>query len=161
MQIISQDAAVPVAGAEDLSAALAYGNHSSSARFSPHTLEKIVEDVSHGRSFVFPREIADKIPGIRISPLTVAESTSKVRIRHDLNNANSGRSVNENTERLFFPDFKIGHALRSVVSIFLFLYFNPRILLAKQDTKLAFPSGSGTGEPIPIFWVSVRGRSRG
>ena len=49
MQTISQGAAVPVAGAEDLSAALAYGNHSSSARFSPHTLEKIVEDVSHGR----------------------------------------------------------------------------------------------------------------
>ena len=98
MQIISQGAAVPVAGVEDLSAALAYGNHSSSARFSPHTLEKIVEDVSHGRSFVFPREVADKIPGIRISPLTVAESTSKVRIRHDLTNANSGRSVNENTD---------------------------------------------------------------
>ena len=109
----------------------------------------------------FTREVADQIPGIRISPLTVAESTSKVRICHDLTNANLGRSVNEDTDRLFFPDFEIGHALRSVVWIFLFLYFNPRILLAKQDTKLAFPSGSGTGESIPIFWVSVRGRSRG
>ena len=53
MQITSQGAAVPVAGVEDLSAALAYGNHSSSARFSPHVLKKIVKDVSHGRSFVF------------------------------------------------------------------------------------------------------------
>ena len=90
MQIISQGAPVPVAGAGDFSAGLVYGNYSSPARFSPHILEKIVEDVSHGRSFVFPREVADQIPGIRISPLTVAESTSKVRIRHDLTNANSG-----------------------------------------------------------------------
>ena len=53
MQIISQGAPVPVAGAGDLSAALAYGNHSSSALFSPHILERIIKDVSHGRSFVF------------------------------------------------------------------------------------------------------------
>ena len=95
-----------MAGAGDLSAALAYGNHSSSARFSPHTLEKIVEDVSHGRSFVFPREVADQIPGIRISPLILAESTSKVRICHDLTNANSERSVHEDTDRLFCRTLK-------------------------------------------------------
>ena len=114
MQIIFQGAPVPVAGAGDLSATLAYGNHSSSDRFSPHILDKIVEDVSHRRSFVFSREVADQIPGIRISPLTVAESTSRNRICHDLTNANSGRSVNEDTDRLFFPDFEIGHALRSL-----------------------------------------------
>ena len=106
LQIISQSAPVPVAGAGDLSAALAYGNHSSSARFSPHILDKIVEDVSHGRSFVFPREVADQIPGIRISPLMLAESTSKVRICHDLTNANSGRSVHEDTDRLFCRTLK-------------------------------------------------------
>ena len=117
----------------------------------------------------FTREVADQIPGTRVSPLTVAESTSKVRICHDPTNANSGSSVNEDTDRLFFPDFEIGHALRSVVWTTLFLYSKfvdgktdpPRILLAEQDTKLAFPSGSGTGEPIPIFWVSGRGCSRG
>ena len=65
MQIISQGAPVPVAGAGDLSAASGYENHSSAACFSPHILEKIVEDVSHGRSFVFPRDVADQIPGIR------------------------------------------------------------------------------------------------
>ena len=93
MQIISQGAPVPVAGAGDFSAALVYGNYSLPARFSPHILEKIVEDVSHGRSFVFPREVADQIPGIRATLLTVAESTSNSDL-HDLINANPGRSVN-------------------------------------------------------------------
>ena len=63
-----------MAGAGDLSAALAYGNHSSSARFSPHILDKIVEDVSHGRSFVFPRDVVDQIPGIRFSMFTISSS---------------------------------------------------------------------------------------
>lgn len=99
IQIVSQGAPVPVMGQGDLLAAFAYGNHSSSHRFSPHILEKIVEDVSMGRAFVFPRESAAQIPGIRISPLTIAESPSKVRICYDLTNARYGRTVNEDTDR--------------------------------------------------------------
>lgn len=158
-QIVSQGAPVQVMGQGDLSAAVAYGNHSSSDRFSPHILAKIVEDVSMGRAFVFPRELAEQIPGIRISPLTVAESTSKIRICHDLTNARSGTSVNEDTDRSFFPEFKIGHVLRSVVWRILFLYSKfvagkadpPRILLAKQDTKSAFRQVQVQVNQSPVF----------
>ena len=144
--IISRGAPVPVSGQGDLSAALAYGNHSASDSFHPQISDKIVEDVMNGRAFVFPRTGAYHIPGILISPLTVVESTSKTRICHDLTNARSGSSVNEDTDTGFFPDCKIGHVLRSVVWRILFLYSKfvagqpdpPRILLAKQDTKSAF-----------------------
>ena len=93
LQIVSQGAPVHVTGQGDLSAALAYGNHSSSRPFSPHILEKIVEDVSMGRAFVFPREFAESIPGIRVSPVMVAEPTPKIRICHDLTNTRFGSSV--------------------------------------------------------------------
>ena len=159
MQIVSQGAPVHVSGQGDLQAALAYGNHRSSCPFSPHIMEKIVEDVSMGRAFVFPRKVAEQIPGIRISPLTVAESTSKIRICHDLTNARSGSSVNEDTDTSFYPEFKIGHVLRSVVWGILFLYSKfvvgqadpPRILLAKQDTKSAFRQVSVQINRSPVF----------
>ena len=66
VQIISRGAPVPVSGQGDLSAALAYGNHSASDSFHPQISEKIVEDVMNGRAFVFPRTGAYHIPGIRI-----------------------------------------------------------------------------------------------
>lgn len=103
MEIVSQGAPVPVTGQGDLAAALVYGNHSSTNRFSREILEKIAEDVSAGKAFVFPREMADKIPGIRISPLTVSVSPSKVRICHDLSNAVSGSSVKSIPIRRRFP----------------------------------------------------------
>ena len=159
MQIVSQGAPVHVTGQGDLSAALAYGNHSSSRPFSSHILEKIVKDVSLGRAFVFPRECAESIPGIRVSPMTVAESTSKIRICHDLTNARSGSSVNEDTDRSVYPDLKLGHVLRSVAWRILFLYSKfvagkadpPRILLAKQDTKSAFRQVPVQVNKSPVF----------
>lgn len=122
LQIVCHGAPVPVAGQGDTQAALMYGNHRSSDRFPREIREKIVEDVLVGRAFVFPRSMADQIPGIRISPLTVAVSPSKVRICHDLTNAASGRSVNDDTDMSGIPECKIGHVLRSVLWWILFLY---------------------------------------
>lgn len=159
MEIVSQGAPVPVAGQGDLPAAVAYGNHSSASRFSPESLEKIAEDVALGRAFVFPREVAAQIPGLRVSPLTVAESPSKIRICHDLTNASAGSGVNEDTDRSVIPECKIGHVLRDVVWRILFLYSKfvagntdpPRILLSKQDTKAAFRQACVDVNKSPTF----------
>lgn len=68
-------------GQGDLPASLACGNNNSIIiPFMDQILEKIVEDVLVGRAFVFPRAMASQIPGIRVSPLTGAVSSSKIRI---------------------------------------------------------------------------------
>ena len=160
MQIVDHGAPVPVTGQGDLPAALTYGNHSSIRPFQLQILEKIVEDVAMGRAFVFPRAVASQIPGIRVSPLTVAVSPSKIRICHDLTNAVSGSSVNEDTDTSVLPECKIGHILRSVIWRILFLYSKfvlgtagppPRILLAKVDTKGAFRQVSVNVNQSPTF----------
>ena len=110
-------------------------------------LVKIQEDVLMGRAFVFPRGAVTKIAGTRASPMTVAVSTSKVRICHDPSNAVSGRGVDEDTDTSAVPECKTGHVLRDVRWRILYLYgaavvnvagIPPRILLAKMDTKRAF-----------------------
>lgn len=90
VRIVTAGAPVEVGGQGDLPAALEYGNHSSVAQFEPQILEKIQEDLLLGRAFVFPREEAEHIPGLRVSPLTVAVSDTKARICHDLSNAAAG-----------------------------------------------------------------------
>lgn len=159
MQIVGRGAPVPVAGQGDLTSALEYGNHSSVHRYAPQIREKIVEDVSAGRAFVFPREQALHIPGIRVSPLTVSVSPTKVRICHDLTNAVSGSSVNEDTDSSVFPECKIGHVFRAVLWRILFLHSKfvvgkvdpPRILLAKIDTKAAFRQVCIDAARAPVF----------
>lgn len=147
VQIVTKGAPVDVAGQGDLQAALQYGNHRSVARFEIEILEKIKQDLLLGRAFVFPREAAAQIPGLRISPLTVAVSATKNRICHDLSNAASGKGVNEDTNTSALPEYKIGHVLRDVIWRILYLYGclihgvsgdTPRIMLAKQDFKSAF-----------------------
>ena len=115
VQIISEGAPVAVTGKGDLRAATEYGNRNSVRRYSPEIFANIREDVLMGRAFVFPREAVAKIVGIRVSPMTVAVSTSKVRICHDPSNAVSGRGVNEDTDTLAVPECKIGHVLRDVI----------------------------------------------
>ncbi|CAB1102718.1 unnamed protein product [Ectocarpus sp. CCAP 1310/34] len=80
VKIISEGAPVAVTGAGDLRAAIEYGNHNSVQGFSPEIVSKIREDVLTGRAFVFPREAAAQIVGTRVSPMTVAVSTSKVSV---------------------------------------------------------------------------------
>ena len=52
------------------------------------------------------------IAGTRVSPMTVAVSTSEVRICQDLFNAVSERGINEDTDTSVVPKCKIGHVLR-------------------------------------------------
>ena len=54
--------------------------------------------------------MAASIPGLRVSPLTVAVSTTKARICHDLSNAVSGGGVNEETDTSVVPEFRIGQS---------------------------------------------------
>ena len=53
-----------------------------------------------------------------MSPMTVAVSTSKVRICQDLFNAVSRRGINEDTDTLAVPACKIGHAFRDENFVF-------------------------------------------
>lgn len=147
VDIVTKGAPVAVEGEGDLQAALQYGNHRSVDNFAPKILDEIKKDLLLGRAFVFPREVAEDIPGIRISPLTVAVSATKTRICHDLSNAVSGTSVNDDTDSSELPEYKLGHVLRDVVWRILYLHGRlvhnvpgetPRILLAKQDFKNAF-----------------------
>ena len=78
VQIISEGAPVAVTGKGNLRAAT--WNHNSVRRYSPEILANNRKDVLMGRAFVFPREAVTKIAGIRVSPMTVAVSTSSVDI---------------------------------------------------------------------------------
>ena len=113
-----------------------------------------------GRAFVFPREAITKVAGTRVSPMTVAVSTSKVRICHDLSNAVLGRGVNEDTDTSAVPECKIGHVLRDVIWRILYLYgvavvnaagIPPRILLARMDTKSALRQVFIEAKKSPTF----------
>ena len=160
VRIVTQGAPVAVDGQGDLQSALQYGNHSSARQFSTEILAKIREDLLLGRAFVFPREMATRISGLRVSPLTVAVSATKARICHDLSNAASGRGVNEDTDTSGVPELRIGHVLRDVIWRIFYLYNlaghdaaaePPRILLANQDSKSAFRQVNVDVEKAPVF----------
>ena len=166
VKTVTEGAPVDVGGCGDLNAALCYGNHNSVDNFAPEIEAKIKEDLLLGRVFVFPREMAAHIPGLRISPLTVAVSDAKVRICHDLSNAVSGTGVNEDTDTSTIPEYSIGHVLRDVIWRILYLYgllikdvdAPPRILLAKQDFTSAFRQLSIACDKSPTFayvWSDV------
>ena len=131
-----------VNGVGDLKAALQYSNHSSIDQYTGHFVAKVAEDVRLGRAFIFPREMASRIPGLRVSPVGVAVSAIKVRIIHDLTMAFSNPGVNGDTNFESTPKCKLGHVLRDIVWRILFLRrtLAPRthIMLSKMDVKDAF-----------------------
>ena len=105
-------------------------------------MTKVVEDVRLGRAFIFPREMASRIPGLRVSPVGVAVSATKVRIIHDLTMAFSNPGVNGDTNFESAPKCKLGHVLRDIVWRILFLRRtlapHTHIMLSKMDVKDAF-----------------------
>ena len=105
-------------------------------------MTKVVEDVRLGRAFIFPREVASRIPGLRVFPVGVAVSATKVRIIHDLTMAFSNPGVNGNNDFESVPKCKLGHVLRDIVWSILFLRRtlapNTHIMLSKIDVKDAF-----------------------
>ena len=142
VQILSHGVPVRINGVEDLKAALQYSNHSSIDQYTGYFVTKIVEDVRLGQAFIFPREMASCNPGLRVSPVGVAVSATKVRIIHDLTMAFSNPGVNGDTNFESAPECKWGHVLRDIVWRVLFLRFTlaPRthIMLSKMDVKDAF-----------------------
>ena len=86
-----------VAQVGDLKAALQYSNHSSIDQYTRHFVAKVAEDVRLERAFIFPRERASRIPGLRVSPVGVAVSATKVRIIHGLTMAFSNPGVDGDT----------------------------------------------------------------
>ena len=93
VKIITNGMPVVVDGGGDSSAALKYSNHRSIVPYEGNILCKIADDVRLRRAFVFPRETADRIPGLRVSPLGVTVSPAKIRIIHEpyLGNIRAGR----------------------------------------------------------------------
>ena len=61
---------VHVGGVGELDAALRYGNHTSISPYE-NIVSKIADDMQLRPALVFPREAADCIPGLRVSPLGV------------------------------------------------------------------------------------------
>ena len=120
-QILSHGVPVRVNGVGDLKAALQYSNHTSIDQYTGHFVTKVVEDVRLGRAFIFPREMALRIPGLRVSPVGVAVSATKVRIIHDLAMTFSNPGVNGDTNFESAPKCKLGHVLRDIVWRILFL----------------------------------------
>ena len=80
-----------------------------------HFVTKVMEDVRLGRAFIFPREVASRIPGLRVSPVGVAVSATKVRNIHDLTMAFSNPGVNGDIDFESAPKCKLGHMLRDIV----------------------------------------------
>ena len=86
--------------------------------------------------------MASRIPGLRVSPVGVAVSATKVRIIHDLTMAFSNPGVNGDTNFESAPKCKLGHVLRDIVWRILFLRCtlapHTHIMLSKMDVKDAF-----------------------
>lgn len=93
---------VPVraAGNADVLAALAYGNHNSAPHYDTHILHNIYSDACSERAFTFPRSAAHLLAGVRLAPLGVAASPTKVRVINDLtfDYRRSLPSVNKDTD---------------------------------------------------------------
>ena len=79
-QILFHGVPVRVNVVGDLKAALQYSNHSSIVQYTGHFVAKVAEVVRLGRAFIFPREMASRIPGLRVSPVGVAVSATKEQI---------------------------------------------------------------------------------
>ena len=69
-QILSHGVPVRVNGVGDLKAALQYSNHSSIDQYTEHFVTNVVKHVRLGRAFIFLREMASRIPGLRVSPVS-------------------------------------------------------------------------------------------
>ena len=97
-QFAEKGVPVRVEGGTNVKAALKYNNHSSVGAHEQR-LTKIHEDVVYGRAWVFPRDLAGQIPGLRLSPLGVVV-TSKLCVIHDLTflHGISKHSVNADTD---------------------------------------------------------------
>ena len=135
---------VCVASRGDLALALRYLNHSSAGGFVDEIADKIRDDVKFGRAFVLPREAAARIPGMRVSPLAVTKSSTKLRVVHDLT-FSSGPStigVNEDTDFSSASTCELGHELRDIIWRIMYLWHQfgrgARIVLRKMDVKNVF-----------------------
>ena len=140
--ILSRGVPVRVNGVGDLKAALQHSNHSSIDQYTGHFVTKLVEDVRLGRAFIFPREVASGIPGLRMSSVGVAVSATKVWIIHDLPMAFSNPGVNGDIDFESEPECKLGHVLRDIVwMIFVLrrtLAPHTHIMLSKMNVKTRF-----------------------
>ena len=140
--ILSCGVPVRVNGVGDLKAALQHSNRSSIDQYTGHFVTKLVEDVRLGRAFIFPREVASHIPGLRMSSVGVAVSATKMRIIHDLPMAFSNPGVNGDIDFESAPECKLGHVLRDIVwMIFVLrrtLAPHTHIMLSKMDVKDTF-----------------------
>ena len=141
-QILSHGVPVRVNGVGDLKAVLQYSNHSSIDQYTGHFVTKVVEDVRIVRGFIFPREVASRIPGLRVSPVGVAVSATKIRTIHVLTMAFSNPGVNGDTDYESAPKCKLGHVLRDIFWRICFLRRtlapHTHIMLSKMDVKDAF-----------------------
>lgn len=167
VSIADNGAPVEVDGVGDINAALTYSNHRSIVPHSEQILKKIWDDVRFGRAFVFPRNSAAFLPGLRLSPLGVAVSPTKTRIIHDLTFIGSpgASSVNANTNFESAPKLRLGRVLRNIVWRILFLRqkFGPqaRIVISKMDVAEAFRQVAVCWAGAPVFgyvfrdWVVV------
>lgn len=142
-EVIEHGVPIAVAQGSNVGEALAYGNHRSIEPYHDTILCKIYSDVRQGRAFVFPRAMADRIPGLRLSPLRAVVSPSKVRIIHDLSFEFEGRapSVNAETDFESAPPVELGHVLRDFIWRILFpraKWPRGRIVLSKMNVPEAF-----------------------
>lgn len=95
-QSFSHGVPVRVNGVEDLKASLQYAKHSSLHQYTGYFVTKVVEDVRLGRALGFPREMASRIPGLRMSSVGVAVSvgdkgTGHTRFSYDTFNLEGER----------------------------------------------------------------------
>ena len=148
---------VCVASGGDLTFALRYENHSSADMYSNEITDKIRDDVRLGRAFVFPREAAARIPGLRVSPLAVMKSSTKLRVVHDLTFASgtSTTGVNGDTDFSSAPTCELKHVLRDIIWRILYLRQRfgrrARIVLSKMDVKDAFRQVPVEITRAPVF----------
>lgn len=137
---------VAVGPGGNLGKEIEYGNHASAKKWRGTVWKKLVEDVVAEKVLVFRKEDADKIPGLRVSPLGVVEERKKQRVIHDLSfqvdsKAVGEEPVNRSTYFSEVPECEMASVMRELLVRFLGLrkkYPDTRILIQKMDVCSAF-----------------------
>jgi hypothetical protein len=142
----------PVADAPtDHAARLAQGNLASAEAF-PHAIwERAAGDLADGRAILLPRDVALRLPHLRISPVGAIERTNedgtKVRVIHHLSWAGTladgspDFSVNDLTDPSRVPPCPIGGVFAAILArVYALRLRHPKahIVLSKVDVADAF-----------------------
>ena len=136
----------------DLIERISRGNHKSAARHEQFLGNAMEKEVKHGWAILIHEKDADKIPGLEIAPMGIAEHlgiaengeyVDKLRVTHDLScpGAYSKESINSRVDRNKLEPIMFGHCLQRIIHQIVDLrarHPSKKIYIRKEDLKSAY-----------------------